>query len=301
MSILQQEACSLRGRVLKSYNKYRHLDVTGDGRCFYYAILKALGVSITDGVGAPNDTKDAGKYFNRIGIRKKYMAALAKGQPQNALYVIMDSKEMRRILIQDRGIRYIVRIPRTKQRYDEIEQYIDDPIKHVRQTPNAAIHYISEKTNAFKILHLSANNSNGTSPTNTQHGSENNNNEENNNPTVREFKQAFDSGKVITFVHRVIPGKPAHYELLLPRSLDTQRIKARARLLTEIANTKNWKKARKSIQNNGKSKRKKTKRSLVYDNVPPNHRLIANRMTNEARKYNIQIGLPNYKNNNNVV
>lgn len=269
---IQSEICRHKGRVLKKYNTYTHYDVTGDGRCYYYAVLKAIGAPLHAGVGAVSNTLDSDKYFNTIATRRKWKRSLQQGKYEDALFVILDSREIRRILFHNQGIRYIVRIHRTTPGYDEIHEYIDDPLNYIRQASTAQVHYITSSA-----LHVSkAVRGSGTA---SRHDS------------VGKFKQAFEAGNVITFVYRNIPGLEPHYEIIIPSRLNPPHSPIRTpRTLHEIRNTNTWrdttpKKVNKTIDSKMKKKREIFDRNAF---LHPNHRIVANRMNNAARIYNGQ-------------
>ena len=272
MQKIQANICNLRGKIIKKYASYTHFDVTGDGRCYYYAVLKALGVPLHAGVGAPSNTLNSNKYFNTIAKRRKWKRSLDEGKYEDALFWILDSKEMRRILFHERNIRFIVRLHRTTRGHREIQNYIDDPVDHIRQTISSEVYYLT---------------STGLHASNAIKGS----GRASRYDSINQFKKAFNDGNVISFVYRNIPGTQPHYEIILPHRLDPPHspIRRRPKPLAEMNNTPNWKSAHMPTPNKVNATKSKRKKKPLFDRnafLQPNHRIVADHMNNNAILYN---------------
>jgi hypothetical protein len=206
--LAQANSCPLQatgGVVLHRYSKYTYFDVTGDGRCYFYAIIKALGDPLHLEMGRMSNTNrfvKAQNYFNptRQGFWKKELRSARWHDPIDVLY---DSVKMGRAL-RNKGILYVVKLVRTLRDLSQVHAYMLDPIARVRQSVSDGIYKINDDGSISLIPELSA------------RLRKNQNKEE-----VAAFNMAFREGRVVTFVWRNIPGRPSHYEVIIPNWVRT--------------------------------------------------------------------------------
>jgi hypothetical protein len=233
---LQQTICRLRGRTIKQYSSpsYTHQDVTGDGRCYLYAVLRAIGLPLSgpSGAGAKANAMGALRYFD-AGARKRWEIKFKDGEFADPLDVLENAAKMRESMYSDRGIKYVVKLMRSKNGHEQIAKFMGDPLASVRAQPEASIWSLRPRMLRY-IRSLSTASSKAAA-------------------AEKEFRTAFRDGKVIVFVWRNIRGQPRHYELILPSHLlsplttspaTTPRRVARAPIaLAAIADTSAWKRA----------------------------------------------------------
>lgn len=191
------KSCEAKGVVLYDYSKYTYFDVTGDGRCYYYAILKALGSPLYRGLGKLSNTINTIKYFSPTR-EKIWKTRLNQATFQDPIDVLYDSVEMCRALLS-RGILYITKVVRTSRDFSEIHEYMRDPIAQIRKTATDAIYKIND--NGIQMI-----------PELTARLRKNKD-----SVKTAAFKRAFADGRVVSFVWRNIRGLPAHYEVIIPK------------------------------------------------------------------------------------
>lgn len=192
--------------VLYDYPNYTYLDVTADGRCYFYAIIKALGDPLHMEMGRMSDTNRyvglgvrAQNYFNPTRKRfwKKELRSARWHDPIDVLY---DSVKMGGAL-RNRGILYVAKLVRTRNDFSEVHAYMHDPIAQVRQSQSDGIYKINDNGSISLIPELTGR------LRKTQ-----------DKEKIAAFNVAFREGRVVTFVWRNIPGRPAHYEVIIPRT-----------------------------------------------------------------------------------
>ena len=191
--------CPRQGVVLHRYSKYTYFDVTGDGRCYFYVIIKALGDPLYRGIGKKNNTNPYvnNTYFKRT--RKTFWKkALQDATWHDPIDVLYDAPKMGRALF-DRGITYVAKMIRTRNDFSQVHQYMLNPIAKIRQTDTDGIYQINQNGEIQLIPELSAKLR-----------------KDQNIQKTMAFNQAFQDQQVITFVWRNIPGQPQHYEALIP-------------------------------------------------------------------------------------
>lgn len=198
---LRNATCRLRGRTIKQYLSppYTHQDVTGDGRCYFYAVLRAIGLPLSgpSGSGGRSNANAALEYFDS-NARQRWKNKLNRATFGDPIDVLQNATTMRRAMY-DRGIKYVVKIMRSRQTDEQVAEYLDDPITFVRAQNEASIWSLR----SGRIRYISALSTPGRRAVGTE----------------GKFRAAFEDGEVMTFIWRNIPGQPTHYELLLPSRL----------------------------------------------------------------------------------
>ena len=196
----KERACRLRGRTIKRYLSppYTHQDVTGDGRCYFYAVLRAIGLPLSGGIGGRSNANAALEYFDS-NTRQEWKARLDSATFGDPLNVLQNASKMRRAMYDDRGIKYVVKIKRSRTGDVQIAEYLRDPIAFVRAQADASIW--SLRPRAIRYINALS------KPGGQAAGAEG------------QFRAAFQAGNVITFVWRNIREQPLHYELILPSRL----------------------------------------------------------------------------------
>jgi len=190
-------ACPLmRNSVIKQYSDYTHHDVTGDGRCYFYVILKALGMKLTGEGGAVCDLERFFKnnsYFNPRN-KRTLQRRVRNGTFGNPEQVVYYSPAIRKFL-WDRNIRYIATIQKSKNKPNAVDDYIQEPLRHLVQLSK-----LHGPSTSFRLQTF----------------------------TAKEFpsqKQAFIDAtakkQVITFVHKNYPLGSEHFTVLIPSSIRT--------------------------------------------------------------------------------
>lgn len=198
-----------RSVVLHRYSNYTYFDVTGDGRCYFYSIIKALGLPLYMGVGKKTNTNrfvQAHTYFNpsRQAYWKK---ELQKAEWHDPIDVLYDSLKMTRAL-HDRGILYVAKLVRTRRDLSQVHAYMLDPIAQIRHSDSDGIYKIQDDGSFRYIPQLKARLR-----------------KNQNIHKTAAFKKAFREGRVVTFVWRNIPHQPRlphqprHYEVIIPNRL----------------------------------------------------------------------------------
>ena len=230
MRELRNATCRLRGRTIKQYSSppYTHQDVTGDGRCYFYAVLRAIGLPLSGGTGGRSNANAALEYFDS-NTRQEWKAKLDSATFGDPLNVLQNASKMRRAMYDDRGIKYVVKIRRSQTNDVQIAEYLRDPIAFVRAQDEASIWSLRPRA----ISYISALSQTGGQAAGAE----------------GQFRAAFQSGNVITFVWRNVRREPLHYELILPSRLlpaiptpqpaaSTERPTRRTRAAARVANAK---------------------------------------------------------------
>jgi len=226
----KERTCRLRGRTIKRYLSppYTHQDVTGDGRCYFYAVLRAIGLPLSGGTGGRSNANAALEYFDS-NTRQEWKAKLDSATFGDPLNVLQNASKMRRAMYDDRGIKYVVKIKRSRTSDEQIAEYLQDPIAFVRAQNDASIW--SLRPRAIRYIDALS------KPGGQAAGAEG------------QFRTAFQGGNVITFIWRNVRGEPLHYELILPSRLlpatptpqpaaSTERPTRRTRAAARVANAK---------------------------------------------------------------
>lgn len=184
-----------RGKVLQTFSqqKYVHVDVTGDGRCYFYAIMKALDFPLRDGAGHVTNALDALNYIDphRRDIWEQFIRNGNFGDPIDVLF---DSVKLVKMLYA-KGILYIVRIKRTRKDLKQVKSYVNDPTREIQKHGYEVYQIISN--GSLKLLPELAT-------------------EKRRSQSTVKFQKAFDKNKIITFVWVQVNGHP-HYEIVLPK------------------------------------------------------------------------------------
>lgn len=199
--VARTNSCPLRGTVLYEYPNYTYFDVTGDGRCYFYAVIKALGDPLHRGMGRKSNTNrfvTAENYFNpaRQIYWKRRLKNAAFHDPIDVLY---DSVRMG-LALRDRGILYVAKLVRTLRDFSQVHAYMLDPMAQIRQSVSDGIYIITNDGSIRLIPELSARYRKNQDPEKTA-----------------AFNMAFREGRVVTFVWRNIPRLPTHYEVIIPK------------------------------------------------------------------------------------
>ena len=189
----ESESCPLVSRhaVIKQYSDYTHYNVTGDGRCYFYALLKALGMKLTREEGAVANLERFFKnnyYFNPRN-KRIVQRQVKQGTFGNPEMIIEYSTAIRKLL-WDRNIRYIATIQKTKKIPNAVDEYIQDPLRHLVQLSKLHGPSTSYKLQTFTVTEYSS----------QQHAYI--------NATVKK--------KVITFVHQNYPVGSEHFTVIIP-------------------------------------------------------------------------------------
>ena len=190
--------------VLYHYANYTYFDVTGDGRCYFYAIVKALGLPLYQGVGRKGDLDrffDDHNYFDSTK-RRYWMAHTKSAAYHDPIDVLHDSAKMAKMLRRRRDIVYVAKLVRTRNDRSQVDAYMMDPIAQVRQAKSDGIYHINTEGAVTLIPGLTAR-------------LRKNRDEE----KSAAFKAAFRDGRVVTFVWRNVPGMAPHYEVIIPNRL----------------------------------------------------------------------------------
>ena len=130
--------CKSSARIIKEYPRqgYTHYDVTGDGLCYFYVILKALVMRLTAGGGAPSNLSHLfhckNKYFEKTEDYRKYLGKVQRKSYGNPSNVISISPLIRQMLYE-RGIRYIAHITLSRNEPDKVDKYMRRPLTHAEE------------------------------------------------------------------------------------------------------------------------------------------------------------------------
>ena len=190
-------ACPLMSNsVIKQYSDYTHHDVTGDGRCYFYVILKALGMKLTGEGGAECDLERFFKnnsYFNPRN-KRTVQRQVRKGTFGNPEMVVHYSPAIRKLL-WDRKIRYIATIQKSKKKPIAVDDYIQDPLRHLVQLSK-----LHGPSTSFRLQTFTAKEF----------------------PSQKAaFIRATAKNQVITFVHQNYPIGSEHFTVIIPRRIRT--------------------------------------------------------------------------------
>ena len=192
-------------RVQSLTPQYTYVDVTGDGRCYFYAILRALNLHAGGRTYGPQNANAAIQYLDP-NKKEFWKRELSKARWHDPMDVLAHSVQMGR-MFYDRGIRYITKVARTRKDLSELQNYIADPLTMIRSRGTDGIYEVSPDGRILMIPELS-----GKPPRRTGRAQEKRDDEQ-------AFNKAFQEGRVITFVWRIIRGQPKHYELIAPKAL----------------------------------------------------------------------------------
>ena len=191
------KACPLVSHsVIKQYLDYTHYNVTGDGRCYFYVILKALGMKLTDERGAVCNLERFFKNDSYFSPRNKrtIQRQVIKGTFGNPEMIIHYSPAIRKFL-WDRKIRYIATIQKTKKKPNVVDDYIQDPLRHLVQLSE-----LHGPSTSFILKTFTAKQF----------------------PTQKQaFMHATAKKQVITFVHQNFPVGSEHFTVIIPRRVRT--------------------------------------------------------------------------------
>jgi len=187
-----EKACALLSQsVIKEYSDYTHYDVTGDGRCYFYVILKALGMKLSEGGAVANLERffHNNYYFNPRNKRilQRQVRGGIFGNPE---MVIGYSPAIRKLL-WNRNIRYIATIQKTREKPNAVNEYIQDPLRHLVQLSK-----LHGPSTSFKLQTLTA----------AQYSSHKD-----------AYIRATAKNKVITFVHKNYPVGSEHFSVIIPK------------------------------------------------------------------------------------
>ena len=118
--------------AINQYSDYTHYDVTGDGRCYFYVILKALGMELTREKGAVANLERFFKNNYYFNPRNKRVLGhqVRKGTYGNPERIIHYSPAIRKLL-WDRNIRFIATIQKTINTPNVVDEHIQDPMLHL--------------------------------------------------------------------------------------------------------------------------------------------------------------------------
>jgi hypothetical protein len=181
--------------VIKQYSDYTHYNVTGDGRCYFYVILRALGMQLTHEKGAVADLERFFKnnfYFNPRNKRilQRQVRNGTFGNPE----MVIDYSPAIRKLLWDRNIRYIATIQKTKNKPNAVNEYIQDPPRHLVHlsklhgpSTDFRLHY---RLQTFTAKEYSS--------------------------QLDDLIQATAKKQVITFVHQNYPVGSEHFSVIIP-------------------------------------------------------------------------------------
>ena len=172
---------------------YTHYNVTGDGRCYFYVILRALGMKLTREKGAVVDLERFfinNSYFNPEQ-KGKIGDNVRKGTYGNPEKVIHHSPAIRKLL-WDRNIRYIATIHKTINTPNIVDEHIQNPIKYLASL--SKLHGPTEyKLQSFTAKDLPS-----------HQGA---------------YMNAFMAKQVVTFVHQNYPVKAKHFTVIIPSDI----------------------------------------------------------------------------------
>ena len=185
------KACALNSSVIKQYSDYTHYNVTGDGRCYFYVILKALGMKLTreKGVVANLERFFKNNYYFNPRIKRILQRQVTKGTFGNPEMVIEYSPAIRKLL-WDRNIRYIVTIQKTIKTPKAVDQYIQDPLRHLVQLSKLHGPSTTYRLQTFTTEQYSSH--------------------------QKDYINATSKKQVITFVHQNYPVGSEHFTVLIP-------------------------------------------------------------------------------------
>lgn len=191
------KACPLVSHsVIKQYLDYTHYNVTGDGRCYFYVILKALGMQLTGARGAECNLEpffENNTYFNPRN-KRTIQRKVKQGTFGNPEMIIHYSPAIRKLL-WDRKIRYIATIQKTKKKPNAVDDYIQDPLRHLVQLSE-----LHGPSTSFRLQTFTAKQF----------------------PTQKQaFMNATAKKQVITFVHQNFPVGSEHFTVIIPRRVRT--------------------------------------------------------------------------------
>ena len=188
-------SCSL-ARPIKQYSDYTHYDVTGDGRCYFYVILRALGMKLTRQKGTVANLERFFKNNYYFNPRNKRALAhrVSKATFGNPEMVIEYSPAIRKLL-WDRNIRYIATIQKTLNHPSAVNEYIKDPPRHLVQLSKLHGPSTSFRLQTFTVdKYLSQKDA---------------------------YINAIVAKQVITFVHKNYPVGSEHFTVIIPRDSTT--------------------------------------------------------------------------------
>lgn len=194
-----------RMSVLKRYERYTYFDVTGDGRCYFYAIIKALGLPLTPTAGGEGKKSDTDifvrtlDYFDTRQKRDSWRRRLTDGDWNDPIDVLQDSQKMV-VMLHEKGIRYVVLISRKTRAFREVNEYMADPIAYLRMKRNDTAGH------GYRVTTEGLDHTPGLTETTGKQ-------------EAGAFRKAFREGRVITFVWRKVRGLPDHYEIVVPDNL----------------------------------------------------------------------------------
>jgi hypothetical protein len=188
------KVCPLVSRAIKQYSDYTHHDVTGDGRCYFYVILKALGMPLTLEKGAVADLERFFKNNSYLNPRSK---RILKRQVRNGTFgnpeKVIDYSPVIRELLWDQNIRYIATIQKTRNKPNAVNEHIQDPLRHLVQLSK-----LHGPSTSFKLQTLTS----GQYPSHKD-----------------AYIHATAKKQVITFVHKNYPVGSEHFTVLIPSSI----------------------------------------------------------------------------------
>lgn len=191
------KACPLVSHsVIKQYLDYTHYNVTGDGRCYFYVILKALGMKLT---GERGDVRNLDHFFKNNSYfkprnKRTIQRQVKQGTFGNPEMIIHYSPAIRKLLWH-RKIRYIATIQITKKKPNAVDDYIQDPLRHLVQLSE-----LHGPSTSFRLQTFTAKQF----------------------PTKKQaFMHATTKKQVITFVHQNFPVGSEHFTVIIPRRVRT--------------------------------------------------------------------------------
>ncbi len=201
--VARTNSCPLRGTVLYEYPNYTYFDVTGDGRCYFYAVIKALGDPLHRGMGRKSNTNrfvNAENYFNPA--RQIYWKQRLKNATfHDPIDVLYDSVKMG-LALRNRGILYVAKLVRTRRDFSQVHAYMLDPIAQIRQSDSDGVYKIDNDGSISLVPEV-------TSRLRKNQDAQ----------KSAAFNIAFREGRVVTFVWRNIPRLARHYEAIIPKRI----------------------------------------------------------------------------------
>ena len=184
--------CKSSARLIKEYPRqgYTHYDVTGDGLCYFYVILKALGMRLTAGGGAPSNLRrffhSNNEYFEKTENYRKYLGKVQRKSYGNPSDVISISPLIRRQLYES-GIRYIAHITLSRNEPDKVDKYMRRPLTHAEE-----ISAILGPDRRYRLRLLTA------------------------DQTRAQLVPAMSRHEVIVFVYKDYPIESEHFTVIIP-------------------------------------------------------------------------------------
>ena len=176
---------------------YTFYNVAGDNRCYFYAIMKALGLPLSKGLG---NIKNINRGLGLIDSNKKahWEKEIGNGKWRDPISVLENSKQMCKILY-DKGIRYIAKLSRKRKNFSELEAYLADPTTTLLDNNENDLYLLRAKGEIMRVKETTKRIRRPASKAS--------------------FEKAFEDGRVITLIWRNVRGEPHHYEVIMSKYL----------------------------------------------------------------------------------